>query len=293
MAWPKNLTFLDRFWNKVDFNGPIHPHNPALGRCWLWMAYKDDFGRGQFWTGRKLVHAHTVAWELNGSPVPEGMSLLHSCDNMGCLNPDHCRLGTQLENIAEMIARGRANQHGRFRSGIPRTPKRDHVPTLEERFWAKVNKNGPVPKHCPDLGPCWIWTARGNQCGYGLFGIGGSSNCMVAHKVHWAIIAKREIPEGMELLHRCDNPPCVRLEHLRTGTHAENMADMTKKGRAAHLRGNKTGAARHLSLSQAAEAKDMLDAGCPHKEIMEKFGISRTAVSRIARGITYKEFSRN
>lgn len=286
MAWPKSYTFLERFWKKVNFRGPVPSNCPELGPCWLWTAYTDEFGRGQFWTGRKLVHAHVIAWELCGERVPDGMVLLHRCDVAGCLNPAHIRPGTQPENMAEMVSRGLHNPRGMRHPGRPVPPRRDHVPTFEERFWAKVNKNGPIPTHQPELGPCWVWTGSTNQCCYGLFGIGGSGNIMVAHKVYWKIIAKRELPAGMELLHTCDNPSCVRLEHLRTGTHKENMQDMKTKGRIGTS--ERAGPASWLSHSQAHEIKQLLDGGTEHKEIMSRFGISRSSVSRLARGIWHK-----
>jgi HNH endonuclease len=290
MSCPTDHTLAERFWKKIDRNGPVPENCPELGPCWIWLAYKDEWGRGQIETSQGRRHAHKVSWLLYGNVIPDGMRLLHRCDNMGCPNPAHLRLGTQAENIAEMIARGRnpfGERHWTKCGARPRgKPKRK--PTLEERFWAMVNKNGPVPRHCPRLGNCWVWIGSTNQCGYGLFGIGGSGHTMVAHKVHWKLLTGRELPQGMKLLHKCDNPACVRLKHLFTGTHADNMRDMERKGRAIHLIGLKTGGAKHLSYNQAIEIKRRLAIGKRHEEIGKEFGISRISISRIACGVTWK-----
>jgi hypothetical protein len=283
MSWPRDYTFLERFWKKVNKGGPVPAHAPELGPCWIWLAYKDEFGRGQFWTGRKLVHAHVIAWELCGDPIPHEMCLLHRCDNMGCLNPGHLRLGTQIENMAEMIARGRnpfGNRHWTKYGARPRPPLILPKVSFEERFWRKVNKNGPVPKHYPEIGNCWTWTGSTNQYGYGLFGIGGSGNTMVAHKVHWTLIAKRELLNGMKLLHKCDDPPCVRLDHLFVGTHADNMRDMVAKRRASFPSGSDHYRTR-LRFEDACEIRRLRLSGMSVNDIAERYGRKPNTISKI------------
>jgi hypothetical protein len=88
----------ERFWSKVD----------RTGDCWLWLGSRHKFGYGNFNpTRNKKVGAHRVAWELTFGPVPEGLWVLHSCDNSPCCRPDHLFLGTPLDNHADMMAKNR------------------------------------------------------------------------------------------------------------------------------------------------------------------------------------------
>lgn len=103
--------------------------------------------------------------------------------------------------------------------------------TFPERFWAKVNKNGPVPKHRPELGPCWVWTGGTNEHGYGLIWKGGRRGLFIkAHRAAW-ILRRGPIPEAVDILHHCDNTSCVRDKHLFSGDAKINGQDAAKKHR--------------------------------------------------------------
>lgn len=91
----------------------------------------------------------------------------------------------------------------------------------EIRFWAKVNKDGPLPYHAPELGPCWIWTGAISKRGYGQF---RSGNSMV--QAHRFIYEKMvgPIPQGLEIDHICVNKACIRyLGHIEPVTGSENI----------------------------------------------------------------------
>ena len=124
--------------------------------------------------------------------------------------------------------------------------------TLEERFWEKVDKNGPVPSHRPELGPCWIWTASLNKAGYGSFGVPGNTGAR-AHRVAFEL-SDGPIPDGMEVCHSCDQKPCVRRSHLFLGSHIANMLDMAAKGRATKRKGADHPQANSCSRSPALSA---------------------------------------
>lgn len=94
-----------------------------------------------------------------------------------------------------------------------------HAPA-PERFFAKVDRSG----------VCWVWTAGGNENGYGHFSPGHGLRREYAHR--WSYEHHvGPIPPGMVVMHACDNPPCVNPAHLSLGTNQDNMLDMVAKGR--------------------------------------------------------------
>ena len=91
----------------------------------------------------------------------------------------------------------------------------------DERFWEKVQKNGPLPSYNESLGPCWIWTAAKNPKGYGLFSPGKDGH-IGAHVFAYEL-ENGPIPDGREIDHKCRVHACVRPDHLEAVTHQVNM----------------------------------------------------------------------
>jgi hypothetical protein len=76
--------------------------------CHEWTSFKDNCGYGRFMFGSNgVVLAHRVAWEIANGPIPEGIKVLHKCDNPKCVNPEHLFLGTQQDNMNDMYSKGR------------------------------------------------------------------------------------------------------------------------------------------------------------------------------------------
>jgi hypothetical protein len=101
-----------------------------------------------------------------------------------------------------------------------------YEPTIIARFWSRVQ----IPAPCFDYSPCWNWQGSLDRHGYGQFKLGFGLSPLRAHRIAYEA-CKGEIPEGMHVLHSCDNPRCCNPDHLRVGTHADNMADREARGR--------------------------------------------------------------
>jgi hypothetical protein len=98
---------IQRFWNKVNKDGSIPAHVPHLGKCWEWTAGCGTLGYGHHKYKTKTIRAHRFSWCLFYGEIPDGLNVLHKCDNRKCVNPDHLFLGTIKDNVDDMIAKGR------------------------------------------------------------------------------------------------------------------------------------------------------------------------------------------
>lgn len=88
-----------RFWAKVKKAGKSD--------CWEWLGARKPKGYGNVRINKKYTTAHRAAWEYTYGSIPNGMNILHSCDNPPCCNPSHLMLGTTVSNYVDMVRKGR------------------------------------------------------------------------------------------------------------------------------------------------------------------------------------------
>lgn len=153
------------------------------------------------------------------------------------------------------------------------------------RFWSQVDKSG----------ECWVWIgSRYTRGGYGRCRPYYRSGQRKAHRVSYEL-AYGPIPEGMCVCHRCDNPPCVRPDHLFLGTSEENTYDMFQKGRAGGVMnpqkrpvGERCSYAK-LTDAQVAEIRARYaQGGISQRQLGELYGVSRSTICNIVMNTAWK-----
>lgn len=230
------------------------------------------------------------------------MVVRHQCHNPGCVNPAHLQLGTQGDNVRDRYQRNPHNPKGLPKAPAPpkhvwpariericptcgkaftATPSRVAAgagkfccrPCVrispEDRFWQKVRKTD----------GCWQWTGAITGFGYGVMtrGSEGAGN-ILTHRFSWEL-HYGPVPDGLFVLHRCDNPLCVRPEHLFLGTKQDNAVDCAAKGR--------SGPAK-LTAAQVIEMRRLFVTNTlTYAEIGDRFGVAEVTAWRAITGITW------
>lgn len=129
---------------------------------------------------------------------------------------------------------------------------------------------------------CFEWQGPRHRQGYGLVFANGKKS--FAHRDSFQAF-RREIPSGMCVCHRCDNPCCINPAHLFLGTHADNMKDMARKKRS--TAGEKSHSAK-VSASDVLEMTRLYKSGVDQGKLAQRYGIARCTVSEIVRGTKWR-----
>ena len=192
---------------------------------------------------------------------------MNVCSDVNCVRP--------------ASARGMCNTHymQQRRAGLIPVGTQKPAP-VEERFWRYVKKTD----------TCWLWTGSEKKLsGYGQIGLGGRGGKLVlAHRFSYEL-HKGPIPDGLVVMHSCDNPRCVNPSHLSVGTHSENTMDSVRKGRWKAIPPMHCGEDQHnskLTTEDVIFIRDRLD--IPSKELAERFGTSIGSIQRVRSRKTWK-----
>jgi hypothetical protein len=152
-----------------------------------------------------------------------------------------------------------------------------------ERFWGKVQVGSAIE--------CWEWRGARYRNGYGFLFAGPlyptRARFVKAHRLSWEI-ANGEVPEGLCVLHHCDNPSCVNPAHLYVGTRRDNARDraVRKRGKEQRQRGEQNDNSK-LVEADVREIIAALERGETQISVAAQFGIKQPQVSRIARRVSW------
>lgn len=182
----------------------------------------------------------------------------------------HCGCG-QKTNVCRCSHKARGMVKGEPNKFIAGHQSRTDV---KERFWVKVEKRSETE--------CWLWLAAVRRIdeGYGAFWLDGRHQ--PSSRVAW-LLTFGEIPQGLQVLHKCDNPRCCNPSHLFLGTNQDNNKDKVSKDR--HIYGSRNMSTK-LTEMQASEIKNMNHRYA--RKVGLIYGVTRHVVADIWRGRTWK-----
>lgn len=172
-----------------------HIQRDPLTRCWCWtggQTFYVGLGSSQY----RHVRPKRYAFESRYGPLSAHHRISRTCKSQECVNPAHL-----YAKLAKHLLPPRVRA------------------TMAERFWVRVDR--------AEGAACWHWLRAVTRDGYGYFHYG---RARLAHRVAYEL-THGPIPEGMQVCHQCDNPGCVRPDHLFIGTAQDNADDKVRKGR--------------------------------------------------------------
>lgn len=197
---------------------------------------------------------------------------MRSCDIQGC--------------NGKYEAKGYCKMHyQRNRKGLDMNlPHRSEILPMERLMNHVVKDRGPK-------GECWEYVRNKNKQRHMQIVIDGKQT--LAHRFSWEHHNNQKIPEGMCILHSCDNPPCVNPDHLRTGTNKENAEDREERGRSRNYKGEDNHKAK-LTNKDALFIYQKIHSGeMTVKELMKQFNAVKATIYNIKFGRSWSHITKH
>ena len=249
------------FWLNVS-------RGQAPDDCWSWSSNRtaDDYAKLYDPKSQKTHRAHRVSWTIHNGLIPPGLIVCHSCDNPPCTNPAHLFLGDLLENNADAIAKGRMFSRKHVIVAIPPDEARERIAAVmavERKARLERMLTGPKPgtKHASKLTPDQarqifaLLEAGESQSEIARqFGIKGNSVWRMDHGLGWRDVAKH----------------CGFIASARARSKAWKSKLQKSK----------------ITTDQAREIFSLLAAGKGQAEIARQFGVGKTAIWKMSKGLT-------
>ena len=231
-----------------------HSFKQAETGCWLWQGPTEPNGYGVLYFRGVYTKAHRAVYEEVFGRLPDSKHFVKRfCNEILCVNPDHL-----------------------YMSGASVVP--------DARFIVGMLRHQTVQQ-----GNCLVWPRNHNKQGYGRISVGNKQ--YLAHRLVYTLLLEA-LPDDICVLHHCDNPPCVKLNHLYAGTRADNADDSIERKRHKHGEGSVKSKltqaqvdAIRLELSRFSWEYD----DC--RKIGEKYGVSAGTIYLIAIHRTWKQNS--
>lgn len=153
---------------------------------------------------------------------------------------------------------------------------------IEERLYSHIKIN--------EISGCWEWQGS-TRAGYGRLTIGsrkdGTRRIVMAHRLSYEL-NYGEIPENMEICHKCDNRCCINPEHLFVGTHQDNMDDRERKGRNVVPYGENNGMHKLTSEDVEKARLERMHLMTTYQALADKYGVSKKTIMNAIKGKTWK-----
>jgi len=205
--------------------------------CWRWQNKLEKNGAGTVMLAGNRLPAHKASYLLAGNTLPQHHRVYAICGNRDCVAPDHLAV------------------------------RPIHCHHIGSPDYIKANVV------VSETTGCWEWSGRRNDKGYGVVAVVHDTEMM--HRASYKVFVG-PIPDGLFVLHRCDNPPCCNPEHLFLGTKRDNMLDAIAKGRLFMHDG-----AHHNARLSVKDVAFIRGSDLSDRQLAMQFGVTRTAIKSI------------